>query len=171
MVVQSLSMFSKLVTLFALISATFAAEATTTNYNDGTLGACGCGTKLNSYTYTAAGSPSIFGSGTWCGSGCGKCYTLTSTGTAPPGEGTGGKAGSSIMVIVTNLCPAEAPNTNWCPPAGQNNAYGYSAHFDINSASGNGGWSSLGWNNPIVDYSEVSCPSSVLSAYSGCECA
>lgn len=92
--------------LFALlvsVPAVFAAQATTTNYHDGTLGACGCGATLNSYTYTAAGSPSIFGSGTWCGSGCGKCYQLTSTGTAPSGQGTGGGAGHSIVVMVTNL--------------------------------------------------------------------
>lgn len=89
--------------MIPFVPAIFAAQATTTNYHDGTLGACGCGTLLNSYTYTAAGSPAIFGSGTWCGSGCGSCYQLTSTGTAPSGQGTGGGAGTSIIVMITNL--------------------------------------------------------------------
>ncbi|KAG8998431.1 hypothetical protein FRB94_006899 [Tulasnella sp. JGI-2019a] len=164
-------MLAHLVALASVATVAFAAQATTTNYNDGTLGACGCGTTFNSLSgvYTAAGSPSIFGSGTWCGSGCGKCYTLSSTGVSPPGQGTGSKTPSSILVVVTNLCP-NAGNANWCPVAGSVNAYGYSAHFDINSGSGNGGFGSLGWNNPIVTYNAVACPTSVSSLYTKAKC-
>lgn len=77
------------------------------------------------------------------------------------------------MVVITNLCPYSG-NENWCPSSG-NNAYGYSAHFDINSLSGNGQFNSLGWSefefvvvssrwfanlgrstdNPIVNYQQV----------------
>lgn len=64
--------------------------------------------------YTAAASTSLFGSATWCGSGCGTCFKLTSTGSAPSGQGTGGAAGSSITVMVTNLCPYNG-NEKWCP--------------------------------------------------------
>ncbi len=47
--------------------------------------------------------------------------------------------------MITNLCPY-AGNENWCPNAGSSNAYGYSAHFDIDNASGGGGFTSLGWS-------------------------
>jgi len=165
-------MLARVLAIASLATAAFAASATTTHYHDGTLGACGCGTVFNSasYIYTAAVSPLLFGgTSTWCGTGCGKCFTLTSTGTSPPGQGTGGGAGKSIMVIATNLCP-HAGNENWCPVAGQNNAYGYNAHFDIDSGSGNGGWNSLGWNNPIVTYTQVACPSAATSLYRSCQC-
>jgi len=92
------------------------------------MGACGCGTSSGSPfswqtgiapgVYTAAASQAIFGSGTWCGSGCGQCFKLTSTGSAPcSGCGTGGAAGQSIIVMVTNLCPYNG-NQQWCPNAG-----------------------------------------------------
>lgn len=68
--------------------------------------------------YTAAGSNALFAgsnaSSTWCGSGCGTCYKLTSTGSSPSGEGAGGVDGQSITVMVTNLCPYSG-NQNWCP--------------------------------------------------------
>ena len=64
--------------------------------------------------YTAAASTSLFGTATWCGSGCGTCFKLTSTGSAPSGQGTGGAAGNSITVMVTNLCPYNG-NEKWCP--------------------------------------------------------
>ncbi|KAG8874077.1 hypothetical protein FRB98_008662 [Tulasnella sp. 332] len=165
-------MLLKTLSIAGFVSAAFAGTATTTNYYDGQLGACGCGTVFNSYVYTAAGSQALFGTGTWCGSGCGNCYVLTSTGVSPPGQGTGSAVGSSIIVAVTNLCP-NAGNANWCPNIGGTNAYGYTAHFDINNASGNGGWSSLGWNNPIVNYQPIACPSPLPTLYANaatCEC-
>lgn len=92
------------------------------------MGACGCGTGDNdpfswqlgiaSGVYTAAGSQALFGSGTWCGSGCGTCYKLTSTGSSPCSTcGSGGDAGESITVMITNLCPYNG-NQQWCPNAG-----------------------------------------------------
>ncbi len=92
------------------------------------MGACGCGTSgsapfgwqtsIAPGVYTAAGSPGLFGSGTWCGTGCGQCYKMTSTGAAPCSTcGTGGVAGQSIIVMITNLCP-NAGNAQWCAPAG-----------------------------------------------------
>ena len=138
------------------------------------MGACGCGTSssapfswqtgISSGVYTAAGSAAVFGSGTWCGSGCGQCFQLTSTGTAPSGEGTGGAAGESIIVMVTNLCPYDG-NENWCPNAGSANAYGYDYHFDVMAQS-----EVLG-DNPIVNFESVACPSAASSDYAQCQCA
>lgn len=162
-------MFTSLFTLSAAIIPALALQATTTSYQDESPGACGCGSFINSYTYTAAGSSIIFGDGSWCGIGCGQCFQLTSTGASPPGQGEGGGAGTSIVVMITNLCPHEG-NDIWCPEAGNTNAYGYSAHFDIDTSSGGGAWSLLGWDNPIVDYSQVPCPDSALSAFQSCQC-
>ena len=71
-------------------------KATTTRYCDGSGGACGYEGYYHGVKWTAAGSPGLYGSGSWCGDGCGKCYKLTSTGAAPPGLGTGG-TGSIIV--------------------------------------------------------------------------
>merc|ERR1711907_340239 len=103
--------------------------ASTTRYYDGFKGACGCGTgngngspfswqynggHMSPSIYTAAASQSLFGSGTWCGSGCGHCYKITTTGCAQQYQGTGATAGESITIMITNLCPANA-NQQWCP--------------------------------------------------------
>lgn len=139
------------------------------------MGACGCGSSSGSmFTwqlggsgfYTAAGSAALFGSGsTWCGSGCGTCYQLTSTGAAPCSTcGTGGDAGKSITVMVTNLCPYNG-NAQWCPEAGGTNAYGYGYHFDIMAQS------EVFGDNVVVDFEEVACPSAASTDYASCQCA
>lgn len=138
-------MFISLINLLAAIVTVFALQATTTVYQDESPGACGCGPSINPYTFTAAGSPIIFGNGSWCGAGCGQCFQLTSTGASPPDQGDGGGVGTSIVVLITNLCPYEG-NEIWCPEAGNTNVYGYSAHFDIDASSGGGAWSLLGWS-------------------------
>jgi hypothetical protein len=93
--------------------------------------------SIGSGIYTAAASQSIYDSGglSWCGSGCGKCYQLTSTGNAPCSTcGSGGAAGQSIIVMVTNLCP-NSGNAQWCANPGGSNQYGYQYHFDIMASS------------------------------------
>jgi len=158
-----------------VVAPTLAAQATTTRYFDGQEGACGCGTNgamfswqagITSGVYTAAGSQALFDSGgsSWCGAGCGKCFQLTSTGVAPSGQGTGGAAGQSIIVMVTNLCPTNG-NAMWCPPPGQSNQFGFSVHFDIMS---NGNFI---WDNAIVNYTQVACPSQAASDFQQCQCA
>ncbi|KAI9851595.1 MAG: hypothetical protein M1824_002600 [Vezdaea acicularis] len=117
--------------------------------------------SLGTNLYTAAGSTAIFGGSDWCGSGCGTCYELTNTGTSPPGQGSGAGAGETITVLVTNECPAVG-NEQWCSTPNQ---YGFGAHFDIMSQGGPNGW-----NNPIVTYRQVSCPSTLSQHYQGCEC-
>ncbi|ROV92627.1 hypothetical protein VPNG_09877 [Cytospora leucostoma] len=165
-----------LLTAAAAAAAALSGKATTTRYYDGTEGACGCGTSggcyswqtgISSGVYTAAGSQALFGSdgSTWCGSGCGACYKLTSTGSAPCSTcGTGGASGESIVVMVTNLCPSDS-NAQWCPQVGGTNDYGYSYHFDIMAQS------EVFGDNVVVDFEEVDCPSAATSDYAQCSCA
>ncbi len=114
--------------------------------------------------FTAAGSQALFGSGSWCGSGCGSCFRLTSSGSAPSGQGTGGASGQSIVVMVTNLCPNNG-NAQWCPNPGQSNAFGFQYHFDIMAQSPVFG------DNPIVDFESVACPGAATSDFAQCVCA
>ncbi|CZR66312.1 related to Endoglucanase-5 [Phialocephala subalpina] len=151
-------------------------QATTTRYYDGQEGACGCGTSsgafswqlgISSGVYTAAASQAIFSStgATWCGTGCGTCYQLTSTGSSPCSTcGTGGVAGQSIIVMITNLCPNNG-NAQWCPAVGGTNEYGYSYHFDIMAES------EVFGDNVVVDFESVDCPSAAVADYDECVCA
>ncbi|KKK13965.1 hypothetical protein ARAM_000197 [Aspergillus rambellii] len=163
--------------LSPLANAVFTAAelATTTHYSDGLVGACGCGDSSGAYswqfgignaTYTAAGSQALFDSSGegWCGSGCGKCYRLTSTGvSACPTCGEGGEAGRSITVMLTNLCPY-VTNEEWCPNAGGINAYGYAHHFDIMSPD------VIFGDNVVVEFSQVDCPLVARMDWRRCEC-
>ncbi|KAJ4407860.1 Endoglucanase-5 [Gnomoniopsis sp. IMI 355080] len=174
-------MKSPVILVLAIASTTYAlsGQTTTTRYYDGTEGACGCGTTsgnfawqtgISSGVYTAAASQTLFGAGsTWCGTGCGTCYELTSTGESPCSScGAGGASGESIIVMVTNLCP-NSGNAQWCPVDGGTNEYGYSYHFDIMASS-----SALGeilGDNPVVNFSEVACPSAATTDYDQCVCA
>jgi len=101
-------------------------------YYDGRLGSCGCGpdphidsmfpwqldTGLEG-VYTAAVSHAFFDNiHTWCGSACGRCFRLTSTGDSPCDDcGVGGAEGESIIVMATNFCPYVL-NEQWCPYQG-----------------------------------------------------
>ncbi|KAI1263722.1 glycoside hydrolase [Xylariaceae sp. FL1019] len=159
----------------AAVASALSGTATTTRYYDGLEGACGCGTSAGAYSwqlggsgfYTAAASQALFDASesSWCGSGCGTCYQLTSTGSAPCSScGTGGASGQSIIVMVTNLCPNNS-NAQWCPSPGGTNQYGYSYHFDINAQS------EIFGDNPVVTFESVTCPSAAISDFASCECA
>jgi hypothetical protein len=147
--------------------------ASTTRYWDGQKGACGCGTSdTNPFSWqwtkpTAAASAPIFGSGTWCGSGCGKCFKLTPTAVGASAEGTGAPALTPLVVKVSNLCPY-AGNEAWC--AYDVNSFGYDAHFDLMDYNMNGLVSSMGWNNPEVTYEEVDCAANGYTDWN-CQCA
>ncbi|KAL6909307.1 non-ribosomal peptide synthetase [Trichoderma evansii] len=145
-------------------------------YFDGQEGACGCGVAnganfpwqlgISSGVYTAAGSQALYDTAgaSWCGAGCGKCYNLTSTGQAPCSScGTGGVAGQSIIVMVTNLCPNNG-NAQWCPTVGGTNQYGYSYHFDIMAQS------EIFGDNVVVDFEPVACPGQANSDWGTCLC-
>ncbi|KAL4783265.1 RlpA-like double-psi beta-barrel-protein domain-containing protein-containing protein [Aspergillus varians] len=149
--------------------------ATTTHYSDGLQGACGCGNNagafnwqygISSGVYTAAANQALFDGGMkhWCGSGCGKCYRLTSTGVSTCETcGAGGETGKSITVMVTNLCPF-AGNEQWCANPGQLNAHGYGYHFDIMGAAGVFG------DNVVVEFEETACPGDAGLKWKTCEC-
>jgi len=147
--------------------------ASTTRYYDGQMGACGCGTGNTSpFSWqwtkpTAAASAPIFGSETWCGTGCGKCFKLTPTAIGASPEGTGAPALASLVVKVTNLCPYGG-NEAWC--AYDTNSFGYDAHFDLMDYNMNGLVSSMGWNNPEVIYEEVDCDANGYTDWN-CQCA
>ncbi|KAL6230049.1 RlpA-like double-psi beta-barrel-protein domain-containing protein-containing protein [Aspergillus navahoensis] len=161
-----------------LAAPSLAALATTTHYSDGLQGACGCGNNIGTYDwsygiapriYTAAANQALFDSGPthathWCGSGCGKCYQLTSTGvSACKACGAGGEQGKSIVVMVTNLCPFKG-NEQWCPNPGQLNPHGYGYHFDIMGGAGVFG------DNVVVEFEEVPCPGEAAFKWKTCEC-
>ncbi|KAM0115380.1 Endoglucanase-5 [Aspergillus fumigatus] len=121
---------------------------------------------ISNGVYTAAGSQALFDTAgaSWCGAGCGKCYNLTSTGSAPcTGCGTGGAAGESIIVMVTNLCPYNG-NQQWCPQVGATNNYGYSYHFDIMAQS------EVFGDNVVVNFEPVACPGQATSDWETCVC-
>lgn len=147
--------------------------ASTTRYWDGQMGACGCGTGNTSpFSWqwtkpTAAASAPIFGSGTWCGTGCGKCFKLTPTAIGASPEGTGAPALTSLVVKITNLCPYGG-NEAWC--AYDVNSFGYDAHFDLMDYNMNGLISGMGWNNPEVTYQEVDCAANGYTDWN-CQCA
>jgi len=147
--------------------------ASTTRYWDQQMGACGCGTgDTNPFSWqwtkpTAAASAPIFGSSTWCGSGCGKCFKLTPTAVGASPTGTGATSTTSVVIKVTNLCPYVG-NEEWC--AYDVNSYGYDAHFDLMDYNMAGLISSMGWNNPEVTYEEVDCDSNGYGDWS-CQCA
>jgi len=147
--------------------------ASTTRYWDGQMGACGCGTgNTDPFSWqwtlpTAAASAPIFGSATWCGTGCGKCYQLTPTAIGASPEGTGAPSLTSVIVKITNLCPYTG-NEVWC--AYDINSFGYDAHFDLMDYNMDGLITSMGWNNPEVTYEEVDCAASGYVNW-GCECA
>jgi hypothetical protein len=171
------------------------------NHSRNPRGACGCGTSSGPYSwqlggsglYTAAGSQALFGDVTWCGEYCGACFELTSTGSSPCSTcGTGGAAGQSVTVMITNLCPYNG-NAQWCSNNGSvcllflplfvsttrwdghrltsrrenssTNAYGYKYHFDIMAKSAVFG------DNPVVNFQQVTCPSAATTDYKQCVCA
>ena len=81
---------------------------------------------------TAAGSAQLFGSQTYCGTGCGRCFQLTNTGNPLKcaGQGVGGNKGEKVMVMMTNLCPQQG-NEQWCTVPKNLCGDGYGAHFDF----------------------------------------
>ena len=138
------------------------------HYWDGQKGACGCGTGTGGGTvypwqespgpglFTAAASQNLFdgagSTGSYCGTGCGKCYNVTNLGyIAATGEGDCTGAGQSITVMVTNLCPANG-NQQWC--AQPKNEYDFPAHFDIMQASSSAG-GPMGWSKSSTLRSKI----------------
>ncbi|KAK7476240.1 hypothetical protein BaRGS_00032516, partial [Batillaria attramentaria] len=109
--------------------------ASTTRYNDGHRGACGCGPpasdnpfQWNVHDLTTAPNQKFFDSGgdsQWCGAKCGRCVKLTPTGGFVQGEGSAPPNHQSHIFLITNDCPI-AENRHWCgqsKPPGQRTVY------------------------------------------------
>jgi len=94
--------------------------------------------------------------------GCGLCFNVTPTGYSPLGKGTTNL--NSVILMVTNLCP----DAGWC--TAPVNTYGYTAHFDMMDYNMNGIITAQGWDNPEVYYYQVTCPSTQLTDWNGCQC-
>jgi len=156
--------------------------ASTTRYNDGHRGSCGCGPSnsdtpfhWNMASYVTAPSQKYFDNGgdsTWCGRNCGKCVRLTPTGGFVPGQGNTPSHRGSITFMVTNDCPI-ADNREWCgqnskPGTNSVNTKGYEVHFDLQNNQNQ--MSALGWDNPEVTWEEVGCPGDLAGHWNQCEC-
>ncbi|KAK7476236.1 hypothetical protein BaRGS_00032512 [Batillaria attramentaria] len=156
--------------------------ASTTRYDDGHRGSCGCGPTAsdtpwgwNQEWMVTAPSEKYFnngGMGGWCGANCGKCVKLTPTGGFVPNEGGPTRDMSPQIFMVTNSCPI-GDNMKWCgiwgaPGTGNKNTFGYEVHFDLQDNHGQ--MERLGWNNPEVTWEEVGCNGPFEGVKHMCEC-
>ncbi|GAW00966.1 endoglucanase V-like protein [Lentinula edodes] len=103
----------------------------------------GCGSPacgISASGYTAAINQLAFGSSPGLGAGdaCGRCFQLT--GTADPYSPSFTGPFKSIVVKVTDMCPA-AGNQQWCGQTSSNtlNSFGKEFHFDICEDTGGAG--------------------------------
>ena len=95
-----------------------------------------------------------------------------------PGGYIDGRGGPTLahethVFMVTNLCPAVAPNLDWCaqPKAPWDkgvNTFEYAYHFDLQNARGQ--MSSISWNNPEVTVEEVPCTEELARVWKQCQC-
>ncbi|KAK3597360.1 hypothetical protein CHS0354_034604 [Potamilus streckersoni] len=151
-------------------------------------GACGCGDgqtdkqfDWSKSSWTAAVNQHFFDSHNkhWCGEKCGICVNLTTTG-GFPSDGSHTAEGQSHVFMIVDLCPAVAPNLDWCAQTSSHpaNKFGYAVHFDLENGV-HQITQTLHWDNPEVTYEVVDCarahqadhktPSP--SNYHQCECA
>nr|BAP19116.1 cellulase [Aplysia kurodai] len=157
--------------------------ASTTRYNDGHRGSCGCGPAAsdtpfdwNMSKHVTAPNQMYYdngGNSQWCGKNCGKCVKLTPTGGFVPGNGKAPQHRNPVVFMVTNSCPINE-NRVWCGQSGKPgtnkvNDHGYEAHFDLQNNK-NQVLQGLGWDNAEVTWQEVSCPHDYASLWSKCEC-
>jgi len=158
--------------------------ASTTRYNDGHRGSCGCGPSnsdnpfnWNMADFVTAPNQMYYDNGgysSWCGANCGKCVRLTPTGGFVPGKGRRPMRDlHPVTFMVTNSCPINE-NREWCGQSGKPgtntvNTYGYEAHFDLQN-NRNQVLGTLGWDNIEVTWEEVGCPGDMRNKWSQCEC-
>jgi len=122
----------------------------------------GCGSPAcgkSATGYTAAISQLAFGSlpGSGAGDACGRCFSLT--GSADPYSPSYTGPFHSIVVKVTDMCPA-AGNAVWCgqTTADPTNQYGKPVHFDIcEDTGGSNVFFPSGHGALTGTYTEVSC--------------
>jgi len=157
-------------------------EADDPYLNKGIDSSCGCnttesGASVLSDWYNAAVNDTLFGINTsttadeskWnCGSGCGRCFELTTTGKRADNDSWTPKPdeNQTIKVVVTNMCPNYY--NKWCPLPGETSDYGYEYHFDLQNSfpDGSGSWAGCNGTscNAEVQFQEIECPDSVKTA-------
>lgn len=106
-----------------------------------------------------------------CGSGCGRCYELTTTGKRadnPSGSWESPDMPTEkqiIKVVSTNMCP-NAYNSTWCAAPSKTSSNGYEYHFDLQNSFEGGSWSGCTGKscNAEVTFKEIACPDDVVSA-------
>ncbi|KAI0773273.1 endoglucanase V-like protein [Trametes elegans] len=116
-----------------------------------------CGVAANGYT--AAVSQLAFGSGPGLGPGdaCGRCFAVSAS--ADPYSPAYGGPFQTIVVKVTDLCPAQG-NEEWCGQStgDPTNQHGASVHFDICEDTGGAGvFFPSGHGALTGTYTEVLC--------------
>jgi len=158
--------------------------ASTTWYEDQTLGSCGCGdgekfVSDNYWTLTqftaAINCMSLDPENpneSWCPANCGQCFELCSTGASTQGMTNPG--GTCKVFKVTNRCGDgfEPSHPDWCShrmsfhqcaaqpqvckKLGNTNQFGYAAHFDLQDFHRQI-TKGLQWDNAEVTFERVSC--------------
>lgn len=165
-----------------LASTTFYSNSGDPYLDQGKDSACGCNVgrpdaNILSDWYNAATNDTLYGVDShkprtqWnCGSGCGKCYRLTTTGRRSDNTKWSNVPDSNvgINVVTTNFCPA-ADNPEWCAPKGKrvgiNKKYAY--HFDLQMSNELAqSWPGCNGDkcNAEVTFQEIACPEQVRAA-------
>ncbi|KAE9399954.1 endoglucanase V-like protein [Gymnopus androsaceus JB14] len=130
-------------------------KASFTEYSGCSAPACG----VAATGFTAAINQLAFGSvpGLGAGNACGRCFALT--GSADPFDTAFTGPFNSIVVKVTDMCPA-AGNEEWCgqTTADPTNSFGAEFHFDLCEDTGAAGsFFPSGHTALTGSFTEVSC--------------
>ncbi|KAL2039830.1 hypothetical protein N7G274_007230 [Stereocaulon virgatum] len=112
-----------------------------------------------------------------CGSGCGTCYQLMTSGYNYY-EGDTTTSGSMMTLNIVDSCWAGDGSSAWCPStqAGFTDQAGCGVHFDVMTAgpgfgaSGPIGNDGQSWDSPIVYYKKVLCDSTFSRDFQQCTC-
>jgi len=161
--------------------------ASTTWYEDRTLGSCGCGTPGDNWVdddyWTLTGWTAALNNvnldpehpeAGWCPSGCGRCYELCTTGGTTNTDSRIAEPGQCKVFKITNRCSDGwgQPRPDWCS---QNIPWHECAEHPEKCRQDRGtnmfGYSAhfdlqdahrqiqvdLGWDNPEVTFEPVSC--------------
>lgn len=111
-----------------------------------------------------------------CGTACGQCYELSTSGTNTYADGV--PSGSTLTVQIVDAC--YSAGDHWCGSTADDykDSSKCGVHFDIQTGPpGSAGIAPVGsdgnvWNGggQIVYYTPVACPGSLQSQYQGCTC-
>ncbi|RUP44348.1 RlpA-like double-psi beta-barrel-protein domain-containing protein-containing protein [Jimgerdemannia flammicorona] len=138
LLIAALCLLAPLLTVIEAYKLPQSGTATVTHYLLGdAVGACDCETGANKYP-VAAINQNAFGPGSGAGPGCGRCFHLTiyaaiskPTYTIPSSIRL-----PEVTLKIVDLCPAKAPNLEWCAQTDTKpNPHGSWVHFDISQTT------------------------------------